>query len=128
MSRGGRGPEAIRSSGFNSSARVNAVVITVLIGSSEPGVWVIKTAQTIPNSELWLHQPAASARLDRALLAMSEPPRAAKCRQTFRTFALHQSPQGLLEQGTAFQVAAELLGPGQQLIVKRHGGAHERQH
>jgi hypothetical protein len=25
-------------------------------------------------------------------------------------------------------VAAELLGPGQQLIVKRHGGAHERQH
>lgn len=78
MSRGGRGPEAIRSSGFNSSARVNAVVISVLIGSSEPGVWVIKTAQTIPNSELWLHQPAASARLERALLAMSEPPRAAK--------------------------------------------------
>jgi len=33
MSRGGRGPEAIRSSGFNSSARVNAVVISVLIGS-----------------------------------------------------------------------------------------------
>ena len=77
MSRGGRGPEAIRSSGFNSSARVNAVVITVLIGSSEPGVWVIKTAQTIPNSELWLHQPAASNRLERALLAMSEPPSAA---------------------------------------------------
>jgi hypothetical protein len=50
------------------------VVISVLIGSSEPGVWVIKTAQTIPNSELWLHQPAASARLERALLAMSEPP------------------------------------------------------
>ena len=47
---------------------------TVLIDSSEPGVWVIKTAQTIPESELWLHQPAASARLDRALLAMSEPP------------------------------------------------------
>ncbi|MCP9909642.1 hypothetical protein KBZ15_06940 [Cyanobium sp. BA20m-p-22] len=46
---------------------------TVLIDSSEPGVWVIKTAQTIPDSELWLHQPESSARLDRALLAMTEP-------------------------------------------------------
>ena len=50
---------------------------TVLIDSSEPGVWVIKTAQTIPDSELWLHQPEASARLDRALLAITEPPCAA---------------------------------------------------
>jgi hypothetical protein len=32
---------------------------TVVIDSSTPGVWVIKTAQTIPDSELWLHQPAA---------------------------------------------------------------------
>ena len=50
---------------------------TVLIDSSEPGVWVIKTAQTIPDSELWLHQPEALARLDRALLAMGEAPSAA---------------------------------------------------
>ncbi|MCP9812564.1 hypothetical protein [Synechococcus lacustris] len=50
---------------------------TVLIESSEPGVWVIKTAQTIPDSELWLHQPEASARLDRALLAIIEPPNVA---------------------------------------------------
>jgi len=50
---------------------------TVLIDSTEPGVWVIKTAQTIPDSELWLHQPEASARLERAFLAMTEPPRAA---------------------------------------------------
>jgi hypothetical protein len=50
---------------------------TVLIDSSEPGVWVIKTAQTIPDSELWLHQPDASARLDRAVLAIAEPPIAA---------------------------------------------------
>jgi hypothetical protein len=50
---------------------------TVLIDSSEPGVWVIKTAQTIPDSELWLHQPEASARLDRALQAIAEPPIAA---------------------------------------------------
>ena len=50
---------------------------TVLIDSSEPGVWVIKTAQTIPDSELWLHQPDAAARLDRALAAIDQPPKEA---------------------------------------------------
>jgi len=47
---------------------------TVLVECSEPGVWVIKTAQTIPDSELWLHQPQAAARLDRALAGMEHPP------------------------------------------------------
>jgi hypothetical protein len=47
---------------------------TVLIDNTGPGVWVIKTAQTIPDSELWLHQPEAAARLDRAMAAMGEPP------------------------------------------------------
>ena len=37
---------------------------TVVIDSLEPGVWVIKTAQTIPDSELWLHQPPRSADLE----------------------------------------------------------------
>ena len=50
---------------------------TVVVESSEPGVWVIKTAQTIPDSELWLHQPEAAARLDRAMYAMVQPPLAA---------------------------------------------------
>ena len=48
--------------------------LTVLIDSTEPGVWVIKTAQTIPDSELWLHQLEAAMRLDRARAAMNEPP------------------------------------------------------
>lgn len=48
---------------------------TVLVENTEPGVWVIKTAQTIPDSELWLHQPEASARLDRALAAIDQAPR-----------------------------------------------------
>ena len=47
---------------------------TVLIESSEPGVWVIKTAQTIPDSELWLHQPESATRLDRALSQIHQPP------------------------------------------------------
>ena len=46
---------------------------TVVIDSSESGVWVIKTAQTIPDSELWLHQPEAADRLDRAMAAMGIP-------------------------------------------------------
>ena len=46
---------------------------TVGVDSSEPGVWVIKTAQTIPDSELWLHQPEAADRLDRAMAAMGQP-------------------------------------------------------
>ena len=49
---------------------------TVLIESSEPGVWVIKTAQTIPDSELWLHQPVQAARLERALRAIDQPAQA----------------------------------------------------
>jgi hypothetical protein len=50
---------------------------TVLVDSSEPGVWVIKTAQTIPDAELWLHHPEAAARLDRAMAAISQPPQPA---------------------------------------------------
>ena len=50
---------------------------TVVVDSSEPGVWVIKTAQTIPDSELWLHEPKNVARLDRAMAFMHQPPVAA---------------------------------------------------
>jgi len=50
---------------------------SVVVDSSEPGVWVIKTAQTIPDSELWFRQPEAAARLDRAMDAMDQPPLAA---------------------------------------------------
>ena len=46
---------------------------TVLVDSTEPGVWLIKTAHTIPDAELWLHQPEAAARLDRALSSMEQP-------------------------------------------------------
>ncbi len=46
---------------------------TVLIENTEPGVWLIKTARTIPDAELWLHQPEAANRLDRALAAIDQP-------------------------------------------------------
>ena len=50
---------------------------TVVIDSNEPGTWVIKTAQSIPDGELWLHQAAAAERLDRALTCHDHPPEAA---------------------------------------------------
>ena len=38
---------------------------TVLINNPEPGVWLIKTAQTIPDSELLLHQPVIQLDLNK---------------------------------------------------------------
>ncbi len=40
---------------------------TVTVEEVEQGVWVIKTAQVIPDNEIWLHTPAVKASLDRAL-------------------------------------------------------------
>ena len=40
---------------------------TVTVEQMEDGVWTIKTAQVIPDNELWLHTPEARASLDRAL-------------------------------------------------------------
>lgn len=40
---------------------------TVTVEETERGVWIIKTAQVIPDNERWLHTPEAKASLDRAL-------------------------------------------------------------
>lgn len=40
---------------------------TVTVEEVEGGVWLIKTAQVIPDSEMWLHAPEMAASLDRAL-------------------------------------------------------------
>lgn len=48
----------------------------VLIEEIEAGVWVVKLGQLIPDSELWLHSPEVSARIDRSLAwAKENPPR-----------------------------------------------------
>ena len=39
----------------------------VTVDEVEEGVWTVKTAQVIPDNELWLHTPQARADLDRAL-------------------------------------------------------------
>ena len=36
---------------------------TVVIESPEEGVWLIRTAQVIPDNELWLHEPKVLERV-----------------------------------------------------------------
>ena len=48
---------------------------TVTVDEVEAGVWVIKTAQVIPDNELWLHTPAMRESLDRALAWSESHPR-----------------------------------------------------
>lgn len=48
---------------------------TVVIESTEPGTWIIKTARVIPDNELWLHQEPAKSKLERAIRWAEETPR-----------------------------------------------------
>lgn len=40
---------------------------TVVIDTLEEGVWLIKTAQVIPDNEQWLHQEPAKSKLAKGL-------------------------------------------------------------
>jgi len=40
---------------------------TVVVDELQAGVWMIKTAQVIPDNERWLHTPKVKAGLNRAL-------------------------------------------------------------
>lgn len=40
---------------------------SVLVDEVEPGVWVVKIGQFVPDSERWLHAPEAKAKLDEAI-------------------------------------------------------------
>ena len=46
----------------------------VLMDEREPGVWVIKLGEFVPDNERWLQEPAVREKLDRAIArAESEP-------------------------------------------------------
>jgi hypothetical protein len=49
---------------------------TVMVEELERGVWMIRTAQVIPDNELWLHTADASESLDEALAYSSQSKRA----------------------------------------------------
>lgn len=58
--------KTIGSSGQISLGKQNAGR-TVIVEEIENGVWLVKTAQVIPDTELWLHQPAIKQDLDSAI-------------------------------------------------------------
>ena len=39
----------------------------VIVEEIEKGVWLIKTASIIPDSEMWMHEEQAKTKIDRAL-------------------------------------------------------------
>lgn len=40
---------------------------SVIVEEIEKGVWIIKTAQIIPDNELWMHEEPTKSRIDKAL-------------------------------------------------------------
>jgi hypothetical protein len=58
--------KTIGSSGQISLGKENAGR-TVMVEQVEEGVWLIKSARVIPDSELWLHTPAAADTLNRSI-------------------------------------------------------------
>lgn len=47
----------------------------VLVEEIEPGVWVVKLGEFVPDSERWLHEPEVRAKLDEATAcAETHPP------------------------------------------------------
>ena len=48
----------------------------VMMDELEPGVWIIKLGEFVPDNERWLHTPEVSTQLDEALAwAAKNPPR-----------------------------------------------------
>ncbi|GHC50287.1 hypothetical protein [Neogemmobacter tilapiae] len=48
----------------------------VIVEEQAEGVWVIRTAQIIPDSEAWIHEPKAAKDLALALAHTPKPPAA----------------------------------------------------
>lgn len=47
---------------------------TVLIENIEEGVWLLKLAKVIPDSELWIHAEPQKTQIDRAISWATENP------------------------------------------------------
>jgi hypothetical protein len=45
-----------------------------IVEELEPGVWMVKVGQFIPDSERWLHEPDVKAKLDRAIARAERTP------------------------------------------------------
>ena len=67
--------KTIGSSGQISLGKENAGR-RVTVEEIEAGVWVVKSAQVIPENEMWLHSPAARDTLTRAIAWAEQHPAA----------------------------------------------------
>lgn len=48
----------------------------IMMEELEPGVWILKVGEFIPDNERWLHEPEVKEKLDKALAwAERNPPR-----------------------------------------------------
>ncbi len=47
---------------------------TVLIENIQEGVWLLKLAKVIPDSELWMHDEAKNTQIDKAISWAAENP------------------------------------------------------
>ena len=56
---------------------------TVVVDNPEEGVWVIRTAQVIPDNELWLHEEPAKSKLEAGLAWARETPAEATDMESF---------------------------------------------
>ena len=46
----------------------------VLVEELEPGVWMVKVGEFIPDDERWLHEPEVKEKLDRAIARAERDP------------------------------------------------------
>jgi hypothetical protein len=45
-----------------------------IVDELEPGVWIVKVGEFVPDNERWLHQPEVKSKLDRALARAESSP------------------------------------------------------
>jgi hypothetical protein len=45
-----------------------------IVDELEPGVWIVKLGEFVPDNERWLHEPAVKAKLDRAIARAERAP------------------------------------------------------
>lgn len=46
-----------------------------VVDELEPGVWIVKVGEFIPDSERWLHEPEVKAKIERGLAWAERTPR-----------------------------------------------------
>ncbi len=70
---------------------------TVIVENPEDGVWIIRTAQIIPDNERWLHEEPDKSKLEAGLKWAAQTPVTATDLEAFETEVLHKQEEGAQE-------------------------------